>query len=608
MRNIVAAVVMTAMIVAAGCRGGAPSGGSGTPNPPFQGDPPQDKYVYQGEEGSYGGTLVLELPNDIRTLNVIRATDNISTYVLWYHVSRCLIDFRNGANPPSYDAGLVTKWESSPDATQWTFYMRRGVRWSDGEPFTAGDVQFTYDVIREESEQRRTDNAIRDVFIEGEDDAGKPIYPEFVKIDDYTVRFNLHKPNGSFLDAIYNLWLIPKHKWEQSFLDGTFREKMKVSDSPDDLVSLGPFRVTEYTTGQRVVLERNPYFWKTDKSGNRLPYLDRIVFVIARNAQTVNAKFQAGELDVTSRVRGEDYEVIRRMEGPDVHVEDIGVSYDTQFMAFNQNAGVNKKTGKPFVEPWKLRLFTNQKFRQAISYAIDREGLVNTAYAGRAMPIYSFVSPADKVWYSDDIVKYPYDKERARQMLAEIGLKDTNGDGLLEDPEGHTIEFSITTNVDNSQRTNTATFVARNLQDVGIKVNAVPVVLNTLIEMIQSVFNFDAVVLGWAVGVPPGPLNTSNVLLSSGLQHVCFPGQQNPATAWEARVDQIIRSINSSPDLEERKRMYAEVQRIWSEQLPEINLVSQKEAVAYKTKFGNMHPVPLPPRASWNCEEIYVKK
>jgi len=608
MRNIVAAVVMTAMIVGAGCREGTPSVASGTPNPPFQGDPPQDKYVYQGEEGAYGGTLVLELPNDIRTLNVIRATDNISTYVLWYHVSRCLIDFRNGANPPSFDAGLVTKWESSPDATQWTFYMRRGVRWSDGEPFTADDVQFTYDVIREESEQRKVDNAIRDIFIEGEDAGGNPIYPEFVKLDEYTVRFNLHKPNGSFLDAVFNLWLIPKHKWEQSFLDGTFREKMKVSDNPDDIVSLGPFRFTEYTTGQRVVLERNPYFWKSDKSGNRLPYLDRLVFVIARNAQTVNAKFQAGELDVTSRVRGEDYEVIRRMEGPDVRVEDIGVSHDTQFMAFNRNAGVNKRTGKPFVEPWKLRLFTNQKFRQAISYAIDREGLVNTVYAGRAVPIFSFVSPADKVWYSDDIVKYPYDKERARQLLAEIGLKDNNGDGLLEDPEGHTIEFSITTNVDNSQRTNTATFIARNLQDVGIKVNAVPVVLNTMVEMIQSVFNFDAVVLGWAVGVPPGPLNTSNVLLSSGLQHVSFPGQQNPATEWEARVDQIIHSINSPPDLEERKRMYAEAQRIWSEELPEINLVSQKEAVAYKTKFGNMHPVPLPPRASWNCEEIYVKK
>jgi ABC-type transport system substrate-binding protein len=73
-------------------------------------------------------------------------------------------------------------------------------------------------------------------------------------------------------------------------------------------------------------------------------------------------------------------------------------------------------------------------------------------------------------------------------------------------------------------------------------------------------------------------------------------------------VDQIVQSINAPPDLEERKRMYAEVQRLWSEQLPEINLVAQKEAVAYKTKFGNMHPVPLAPRASWNCEEIYVKR
>lgn len=599
---------MTAMLAAAACTGSAPRVASGKPDPPFEGEPPQDVYKYTGETGVYNGTLVLELPNDIRTLNVIRATDNITTYVLWYHVYRCLIDLRNGDNPPSYDVGLCTKWESNPEATQWTFYMRKGVRWSDGEPFTADDVQFTYDVIREESDKRRVDNSIRDVFIEGEDESGKPIYPDLVRMDDYTVRFNLHKPNGSFLDAIFNLWLIPKHKWEQSFLEGTFKEKMTVSDNPNDIVSLGPFRIKEYTSGQRAVLERNPYFWKIDNNGNRLPYLDRMIFVVARNAQTVNAKFQAGELDVTSRVRGEDYEVIRRMEGPDVHVEDIGVSYDSQFVAFNQNTGVNPRTGKPFVEPWKLQLFRNQKFRQAISYAINREGLVNTVYAGRAVPLYTWVSPADKIWYSDDIVKYPYDKERARQMLADLGLKDNDGDGFLEDAQGHTLEFSITTNSDNSQRTNTATFLARNLQDIGIKASSVNVSLNTLVDMIQSVFNFDAVVLGWASGVPPGPMNANNILLSSGAQHVCFPGQATPSTDWEARVDQILRLINSPPDLAERQRMYAEIQRIWSEQLPEINLVSQKEAVAYKKKFGNIHPVPLPPRASWNCEEIYEKK
>jgi peptide/nickel transport system substrate-binding protein len=227
---------------------------------------------------------------------------------------------------------------------------------------------------------------------------------------------------------------------------------------------------------------------------------------------------------------------------------------------------------------------------------------------GRAVPIYSFVTPSDKYWYSDDIMNYPYDPQRARQMLAELGLKDNNGDGFLEDAEGHTVEFTIHPNAGNSQRENSGGFISKNLQDVGIKVTSVPVALSVIAEKTQSNFDFDAILLGWGSGVPPGPINSKNILLSSGLQHVCFPSQKSPSTEWEARVDELVHKIIHSADQAERKRMYAEIQRIWSEQLPEINLLAQKEAVAYKNKFGNIRPSPMSPRVTWNIEEIYIKK
>ncbi|HEX8090080.1 MAG TPA: ABC transporter substrate-binding protein, partial [Blastocatellia bacterium] len=182
MKKIIVAMVMTAMIAAAGCRGGAAGGPTGTPNPPFQGEPPLDPYVFQGEPGVYGGTMVVELVGDLRTLNIIRATDNMATQLLWYHVFRCLIDYQNGADPPDFDPGLCTSWESSPDAKRWTFHLRRGVRWSDGEPFTADDIEFTYNVIKDEN----VDNAVRDTFGEGRNADGARIYPELVKIDDHT--------------------------------------------------------------------------------------------------------------------------------------------------------------------------------------------------------------------------------------------------------------------------------------------------------------------------------------------------------------------------------------------------------------------------------------
>jgi peptide/nickel transport system substrate-binding protein len=595
------AFLLAAFTTNAGCQRGRVDSGTGTPTSTFQGQLPEEPYVYTGEPGAYGGTLVLAQPEDLNTFNPILATATSSSDVLLYHLFRSLIDYRNGDDPPGFDPGLCSRWEVSPDAKHWTFYLRRGVRWSDGHSFTADDVLFSYDVIRDE----KVTNPIRDLFLEGQDVGEKGHYPALEKLDEYTVRFNLHRPNGGFLDPVFNLPLIPKHKWEQAWNAGRFAETMRVSDNPSEVVGLGPFRIREYVPGQRIVLERNPYFWKVDAKGNRLPYLDRIVFIIARDFNTVVAKFAAGEIDVMDNVRAEDYALVKRMQSSDIKVEDIGVSLNTVWMTLNQNTGAHAATGRPNVEAWKLRLFRNQLFRQALSYAIDRQGLIRTVYDGRAVPIYSNVTPGDRFWYSDDVAKYQYDPDRSRQMLAEMGLKDTNGDGLLENTEGHTVEINVNTNISNSQRVDTAVFITRNLRSVGIKANPVPLSLNSIASALGSTFDFDAIILGWVTGVPPGP--SKNSLLSSGYQHACFPNQKEPSTEWEARIDQLVHQIDESPDNAERKRLYAIVQRIWSEQLPEINLVAQREAIAYKNKFGNLHPSTLPPRVTWNCEEIYVK-
>lgn len=591
------------MLFAACGRTTSPPAVTGTPNPPFEGEPPAEPHIFQGEPGVYGGQMVLASPSDMKSFNVVTATEVSTTDILWYHVFRCLVDYRNGDQTPGYDAGLCARWEASPDARQWTFYLRKGVRWSDGAPFTADDVVFTYNVVIGEK-----DNSIRDVFNEGAGEEDKPIFPDLQKLDDYTVRFTLHQPNSAFLDNVFNLYLIPKHKWEQTWRAGKLSEAMGLDTDPKDIVGLGPFRIKERVADQRVVLERNPYFWKVDKKGQRLPYLDRLVFVITPNFNTITAKFEAGELDVMDRIRAEDFALIKRMENPEVVVQDIGVSTNTYFMALNQNPDTNPRTGKPYLAPWKQKLFREQKFRQALSYAINREGLANTVFTGRAVPLYSIVTPGDRAWYADDIQKYPYDKERARQLLAEVGLKDTNGDGFLEDAEGHTVEFTINTNTNNSQRVSSAAFVAQNLREIGVKATSVPIDFNTLVTMMESTFNFDCILLGWRSGVPPGPPNVKNIILSSARNHTHYPAQKTPSTPWEARLDELMMKIDVTLDLAERRRLFAEVQRIWSEQLPEINLVAELEGVAYKNRFGNIFPTPFAPRVTWNAEEIYVKR
>jgi peptide/nickel transport system substrate-binding protein len=597
------AVIVVLMIIAA-CKPGGVGVPSDKPDPPFEGEVPQDAYQFKGEPGSYSGQLVLDLKNDPASFNIITVSDENSAYLLYYHVFRWLIDFRNGGDPPDFDSGLCTGWETSPDVKQWTFHLRRGVRWSDGEPFDADDVMFAWDVMRDP----HVVNSLCDVFKEGAEADGKPIYPALEKLDDHTVRFTLHTPNAMFLDQIVNFFPIPKHKWESAWRAGKFNEVMKLTDNPKDIVSIGPFRLKEYVPGQRIVLERNPYFWKVDRKGQRLPYLDRLIFIIANNFNTVQAKFEAGEIDMVARVRAEDYAQIKKLESDQIGTQDLGVVTDTNWLIFNQNTGDNPQTHKPYLAPWKQRLFRDVRFRQAVSSAIDREGLANTVYLGRAEPLYSFVTPADKYWYTDDVMKYPHDPARARQLLADIGLKDTDGDGVLEDTEGHKLEFNIYTNSANSQRVRTAAFITRNLQDVGIQLNTQAVTLSAVNDLITRVYSFDALILGWQGGVPPGPTNSKNTLLSSGMAHACFPNQSKPSTDWEARVDQLIHEIDAEPDAALRKQKFAEVQRIYSEQLPEINLVVQKESVAFKKKFGNLMPSILAPRVSWNAEEIYIKR
>ncbi|HWO01082.1 MAG TPA: ABC transporter substrate-binding protein, partial [Blastocatellia bacterium] len=182
MKKIAVAAVITAIIaIAAACtsNGAGPLTTSGVPNPPFKGEPPQDAYLYKGATGVYGGKLVLATPDDLSTYNIVRATDNATADVIWYNVFRCLVDYRNGDDPPDFDPGLCVRWEQSTDAKQWTFHLRRGVKWSDGEPFAADDVLFTYDVIRDPEVK----TPVGDMFREGRDESGSPFYPDLVKLD-----------------------------------------------------------------------------------------------------------------------------------------------------------------------------------------------------------------------------------------------------------------------------------------------------------------------------------------------------------------------------------------------------------------------------------------
>jgi peptide/nickel transport system substrate-binding protein len=600
MKELIAAGVLVVVALTGGCTkpaGPAARGPTGTPVPGFQGELTQDAFIDDCEPGRYGGSLVMALPAGPKSFNPITAADPATARVIEGPVYKALIDYDNKEQREF--PGLATSWASTPDGLHWTFKLRRGVRWSDGEPFNADDVIFTLQVTFDPNVAAPA----RSLFTQSEGSA-----PEYQKIDDYTVAFSLKAANPLFVVALGSIYLIPRHKWEVVYRSGDFGHALSLSTDPADVVGLGPYRLASFKADQGVVLERNPYFWKADKTGQRLPYLDRVVFEITPDAGSVALKFQNRETDMLYDVSPESADSLRREEGVgDFKVYDLGPSFSTSFLIFNQQPGVNK-AGRPYVDPIKLTWFRNTKFRQAVSFAIDREGMIRTALFGHGVPIYGFDSPANKTWYTDQIPKYPYDPQRSKQLLTEAGMSDRDGDGVAEDAEGHPIRFTMYTNSNRAYRINIGTYVKENLARVGIDVDFQALEAGLLTEKLSSTRDFDSIILGWQAGVPPDPIISKNSLDPGGMQYFAFPNQESPSTPWEKQLKQLVELGDRTSDLPLRQKYHWEAMRLWSENLPEIDLIATEFFVAARNRFGNFKPSPLSPYTYWNLEELYLTK
>jgi peptide/nickel transport system substrate-binding protein len=274
---------------------------------------------------------------------------------------------------------------------------------------------------------------------------------------------------------------------------------------------------------------------------------------------------------------------------------------------FNQNPENNSKTGKPHVDPIKLKWFRNTKFRQAISYAIDRESIVKAALGGHGEPNYSFVSAAATNWFNPNIHTYAYDPAKARALLAEIGIKD-RGDGLMADDEGHPIQFVFNTNTGNDRRQKTGALFQEDLKRIGIQVTFQPLDFNTLIDRFDVSQDYECILLGWAGG-PPDPVYSMNILKSDSFDHEWYRLQKTPSTPWEARMDELVNDQLQTLNQSERRKYYDEIQQILAEQMPMIPTVSQRAFAAIRSDLANTRGTTLDPnRLAWNLEELYFKK
>lgn len=575
-----------------------PAQATGTPDPPFSSELPADALVWDREgatPGRYGGQLVLPIEVNPKSFNPVVANETSTTELVRGPIYLPLSSF----DPVRFEERLLLARarEVSPDGLVWTYHLRRGLRWSDGQPFTAGDVLFNFELVFDPS----TPSSDRDLFTDSE---GR--LPKVERLDDHTVRFSLTQLNVLFESAVGSVYLIPKHVWEGPVREKGISRVLGLDTPPEQVVGMGPFRVKSLETDQRVLLERNPWFAMRDRYGNRLPYLDRVVWLVLPDANTSLLRFLAGEVQLLSRVSAEQVDLLELDAAKGgFALTDLGPSLSTHYLTFNLNPG-SGPDGAPLVKPWLRAIFEDVRFRRAVSHALDRKAMVRTALLGRGRPLYCIVSPANRAWFHE-CPAYPYDRAKSEALLAEMGLVDRDGDGVREDGGGNAVVLTAITNVENTVRVAELNVIKANLAEVGIRVVPRPMPFNALITRFNTTYEWEAIVLGWGSGVPPDPVMSKNIYLSSGRTHVWHPKQQSPARTWEAEIDGLVGRLETTLDPVLRKATHDRIVDILGEQQPQVFTFGEDVFVAARKEIGNLRPVVVRPYATWNLHELFLK-
>ena len=545
--------------------------------------------------GKSGGNLTLVLGDSPQSLNYYGAIDsNLGL------ISQQLFDGLVEFNYATYklEPALAESWTISPDGKTYTFKIRQGVKWSDGEPLTADDVVFTYDQIIENPEARAGDAA---TFTQG----GKKV--PFEAIDKYTVKVTLQKPTPAFMLQMRN-FIMPKHRLEKFSVEGgakaaDINTAWPTNVAPAEVVGTGAFKLSAYTAGQKVSLVRNPNSWKTDAKGTKLPYLDSLDFLIIRDPQAQVAQFLAGNVDQLN-ITGAQFPDLKQKEvagAPFRVTRNTALFGSPPFVAFNFDAK----------DAALAKVFSDLKFRKAMQSALNRERMIDAVYNGLAGLPGHGVAPANRDFYANTKASLgTFDLKAAGAALDAMGLKDSDGDGIRNIARGKNLEFDLTYGTDSSVYPAMATIIQNDFKAVGVKVNLQGILAKNLLSTGLS-GNYEMIL--HAFGDQPDPELRRPIWEPGGalyywhrsLQPATDGGTPNVARMfpWEKEIYTIFETAAVTPERSQRKALYTRWQSLFAYNLPVIPLLKPENIGAVSNKYGNYiynlgvipgyNPVPL---------------
>ena len=509
--------------------------------------------------GQSSGELHFCLHGEPKTFNPLLVEED-SSETIRYLTGGVLI--RLNRHTQTLEPGLALSWKVSQEGRRITFRLRSGMRFSDGTPFTAEDVGYTMKALMEPQLHSPTGDSFRSG--EGQVEVQTPAS-----------------------DLVVVTFPAPVAGLERLFDQVAI---LSAHSPKKEMAVLGPFYVADYSPGSYVLLRRNPNYWKKDKQGNPLPYLDAVRLDIQRNRDIELLRFRRGEIHLINALDAEDFDRLQK-ETPAV-THDAGPGLDSEFMWFNQVPGA------PLPEH-KKAWFRTTEFRKAISMAINRADLCRIVFGGHAQPAFGPVSPANQFWFNSSLPVPKYDSAGALRLLARAGFRLESG--ILRDSSGNRVEFTVITNAGNKSREQMVTMIQQDLSQIGIKVNLVTLDFPSLIERMTRTYDYEACLLG-LVNTDLDPNGQMNVWLSSAENHQWNPKQSNPGTAWEAELDHLMRAQSSATTDKKRKSDFDKVQQIVAEQQPFIYLVNKNAMSAISPAVVGSSPSVLDPHAFWNAE------
>jgi peptide/nickel transport system substrate-binding protein len=353
----------------------------------------------------HGGELRFCLRAEPKSLHPLMADRDEPSETIRYLVSGVLI--RVNRLTQEYEPELAISWKTLAGGRQIQFRLREGVTFSDGTPFTSGDVAYTFRALMDPELKSPTADSFRSAKGEVTVQTQRP----------HVVTISFPAPVAGF---------------ERNF------DQVPILSAKSPLQEkavLGPFSIAEHRPGNYILLAKNPHYWKRDSQGRSLPYLDRVRLDILQNEQAEILRFTRRQVHLINRISPEHYERLSSQNPQWVH--DAGPSMDNEMIWFNQ-------TPSAPIPAYKKEWFQSKNFRRAVSAAIQREDICRVVYRGHARPAPGIFPTANRFWHNAKLEPHAYDLEDAGKRLAAEGFRLANGS--LRDRAGNQVEFSLVTN------------------------------------------------------------------------------------------------------------------------------------------------------------------